>query len=660
MAKKGTTIANAYVNLIPSAEGFSSKVEKAISEGTEAGGKKASAGLSNLASGFAMGIGQAAFQTVEALGSKVVDVAKSAIGSYKDYEQLIGGTETLFGNAAKYVEDYANIAFKTAGLSTNEYLETLNGMAAALNQSTGSVWQSARLGNQAVIDMADNANKMGTSMEMIQNAYNGFSKQNYTMLDNLKLGYGGTKKEMARLLEDATKLSGIEYDIESYADIVSAIHVIQEEMGIAGTTSLEATETIEGSLNMVKSAWENLIAGLGKDDADLGNLIDKLLNSIFGTDKEKGFLDNLLPRVETIISGINEFTVQLSSRLPGIAAELLPQLTTMLLSMVTNSINSLNDNLDSMVASFQTIVENIIDTAITLVSSVIQMMPSIIEMAINIIVTLANALAENIPELIPTIIEIVEAIIDVIIDNLPMIIDAASDIINALTEGIIESLPDISLAINKINYQIIATFLSLIPQLFELAAEFIWTLLGSMAEAIGEMLTADFWSEALGDIVHSFTDIDWPGIGMECLEGIAAGFEANWEKIKGAAKKAADGIKGIFTGELDIHSPSKVFEGYGQMIDEGLAIGIDSGMGVTASKELADNAMQNFSTSFDGNIALNGSEDKRIEELLIEQNDLLWQILNKNYGRTDNEIFKSVRKSANEFYKATGSMAFGG
>ena len=662
MAKKGTTVANAYVNLIPSAEGFSSKVEKAISEGTEAGGKKASAGLSNLASGFAMGIGQAAFNTVEALGSKVVDVAKSAITSYKDYEQLIGGTETLFGNAAKYVEDYANVAFKTAGLSTNEYLETLNGMAAALNQSTGSIWQSARLGNQAVIDMADNANKMGTSMEMIQNAYNGFSKQNYTMLDNLKLGYGGTKQEMQRLLEDATKLSGIEYDINSYADIVSAIHVIQEEMGIAGTTSKEATETIEGSLNMVKSAWDNLIAGLGKDDADLGNLIDKLLNSIFGTDKEKGFLDNLLPRVETIISGINEFTVQLSSRLPGIAAELLPQLTTMLLSMVTNSINSLNDNLDEMVASFQTIIENIIDTAITLVSSVIKMMPSIIEMAVNIIVTLANALAENIPELIPTIIEIVEEIIDVIIDNLPMIIDAASDIINALTEGIIESLPDISLAINKINYQIIATFLSLIPQLFELAAEFIWTLLGSMATAIGEMLTADFWSEALGDIVHSFTDIDWGGIGMQCLEGIAAGFEANWEKVKNAAKKAADGIKGIFTGELDIHSPSRVFKNYGQMIDEGLAIGIDSGMGIAATKDLADNAMHNFTTSIDGNISVNGSNtsERQMIELLSEQNDLLWQILNKNYGRSDNEIFRTVRKQALEYNKTTGNLAFGG
>lgn len=600
MAKKGSTVANAYVNLIPSAEGFSSGVEKAISEGTQAGSKKASAGLSNLASGFAMGVGQAAFQAVEALSGKILELGQTAIGSYKDYEQLIGGTETLFGTASKYVEDYANAAYKSAGLSTNEYLETVNGMAAALNQSTGSVWESAKLGNQAVIDMADNANKMGTTMELIQNAYNGFSKQNYTMLDNLKLGYGGTKKEMQRLLDDATKLSGIEYDIENYADIVNAIHVIQEEMGIAGTTQLEATETIEGSLNMVKSAWDNLIAGLGKDDADLGNLIDKLLNSIFGTDKEKGFLDNLLPRVETIVSGLDQFAIELTSRLPGVVADLLPQLSSLLLNMVTNSINSLNENLPEMITSFEAIFENIISTAITLVSSVIQMLPSILEMAINIIVAIANGLAENIPTLIPTIIEIIEEILDVILDNLPMIIDAAGEIINALIEGFIDCLPDISLAINKIVYQITATFISLLPQIIEVAVKIIWTLIGSMATAIGEMLSADFWNEALNDIIYSFTDIDWKGIGMQCLEGIAQGFEQNFEKVKGAVTNIAQGIKGIFTGELEIHSPSKIFEDYGQMIDEGLAIGISSGVSIDATEELAEDVSSNFNPSVEG------------------------------------------------------------
>lgn len=595
MSKKA--VADAYVNLIPSAEGFQDGIEKAINEGTSKGSKSAIGMLSNLGTGFAMGIGQAAFGAVSELSSKVVEVAQSSINSYKEYEQLIGGTETLFGNAANYVEEYADAAFKSAGLSANEYLNTVNGMAAALNQATGSEWQSARLANQAVIDMADNANKMGTSMEMIQNAYNGFSKQNFTMLDNLKLGYGGTKQEMERLLEDAEKLSGVEYNMDSYADIVSAIHVIQQEMGIAGTTQKEATETIEGSLNMVKSAWDNLIAGLGKDDADLGGLIDKLLNSVFGTDSDKGFLDNLLPRIETVVGGVQEFATQLITRLPGIAEEMLPVLSNMLLNMVNNSIEALSNNLDSIIESLQSVFENIITTAITLVTAVIQMLPSILDMALSIIIALANGLVESIPTLIPTIIDVVLTIVDVILDNLPLILNAAVDIILALAEGIIENLPQISLAINKVMYQIIATIVSMLPQIIEIAVKIVFTLIGSMAKAIAEFISSDFWNDALNDIIYSFTDIDWAGIGMNCLEGIAAGFDKGMTKLAESVVKIVDNVKNLFTSGFDIHSPSKLFENYGEMIDEGLAIGMNSGKSVTATQRLSEEVIDNFNPS---------------------------------------------------------------
>ena len=593
MSKKA--VADAYVNLIPSAEGFQDGIEKAINEGTSKGSKSAIGMLSNLGTGFAMGIGQAAFGAVSELSSKVVEVAQSSINSYKEYEQLIGGTETLFGNAANYVEDYADAAFKSAGLSANEYLNTVNGMAAALNQSTGSEWQSARLANQAVIDMADNANKMGTSMEM--NAYNGFSKQNFTMLDNLKLGYGGTKQEMERLLEDAEKLSGVEYNMDSYADIVSAIHVIQQEMGIAGTTQKEATETIEGSLNMVKSAWDNLIAGLGKDDADLGGLIDKLLNSVFGTDSDKGFLDNLLPRIETVVGGVQEFATQLITRLPGIAEEMLPVLSNMLLNMVNNSIEALSNNLDSIIESLQSVFENIITTAISLVTAVIQMLPNILDMALSIIIALANGLVESIPTLIPTIIDVVLTIVDVILDNLPLILNAAVDIILALAEGIIENLPQISLAINKVMYQIIATIVSMLPQIIEIAVKIVFTLIGSMAKAIADFISSDFWNEALNDIIYSFTDIDWAGIGMSCLEGMAEGFDKGMTKLAESAIKIVDNVKGLFTSGFDIHSPSKLFENYGEMIDEGLAIGMNSGKSVRATQRLSDDVVDNFNPS---------------------------------------------------------------
>ena len=542
MGKKGSAIADAYVNLIPSAEGFSAGIENAINEGTRGGSKSAIGMLSNLGMGFAQGIGQAAFGAVTELGSKAVEVAQQAIGSYAEYEQLIGGVETLFGPAAQYVEDYADAAFKSAGISANKYMETVNSMAAALNQATGSEWQSAKLANQAVIDMSDNANKMGTNMEAIQNAYNGFSKQNYTMLDNLKLGYGGTKQEMERLLEDATKLSGVEYNMESYADIVQAIHVIQEEMGIAGTTATEATETIDGSLKMVKASWENLIAGLGKEDADLGGLMDQLLNSIFGTDTEKGFLDNLLPRIEQVIGGVQEFATQMIERLPGIAAELLPQLSKMLLSMVSSSIESLSNNLPQMIESFESIFENVITTAISLLSSALTMLPDFLNMALSIIVTIAQGLVEEIPVLIPTLIEVVTTIVDVILDNLPLILDAAGEILDALIEGILDNTPELMLAFTEIFYQVMATLISLLPQLLAILVEVSGTLIGSLAKAISEMLTVEFWFNVFDSITSAFTDIDWVGIGKDCIKRIADGVVDEINSIIEAISTVADSI----------------------------------------------------------------------------------------------------------------------
>lgn len=542
MGKKGSAIADAYVNLIPSAEGFSAGIENAINEGTRGGSKSAIGMLSNLGMGFAQGIGQAAFGAVTELGSKAVEVAQQAIGSYAEYEQLIGGVETLFGPAAQYVEDYADAAFKSAGISANKYMETVNSMAAALNQATGSEWQSAKLANQAVIDMSDNANKMGTNMEAIQNAYNGFSKQNYTMLDNLKLGYGGTKQEMERLLEDATKLSGVEYNMESYADIVQAIHVIQEEMGIAGTTATEATETIDGSLKMVKASWENLIAGLGKEDADLGGLMDQLLNSIFGTDTEKGFLDNLLPRIEQVIGGVQEFATQMIERLPGIAAELLPQLSKMLLSMVSSSIESLSNNLPQMIESFESIFENVITTAISLVSSALTMLPDLLNMALSIIVTIAQGLVEEIPVLIPTLIEVVTTIVDVILDNLPLILDAAGEILDALIEGILDNTPELMLAFTEIFYQVMATLISLLPQLLAILVEVSGTLIGSLAKAISDMLTVEFWFNVFDSITSAFTDIDWVGIGKDCIKRIADGVVDEINSIIEAISTVADSI----------------------------------------------------------------------------------------------------------------------
>lgn len=251
----------------------------------------------------------------------------SAVSAYADYEQLVGGIETLFGAGGKSLEEYAasagqsteeanakyealmraqqammdnaSKAYETAGLSANEYMETVTGFSAALISSLGGdTVKAAEYADMALTDMSDNANKMGTDMESIQNAYQGFAKQNYTMLDNLKLGYGGTKEEMERLLADAEKISGIEYDISSYADIVDAIHVVQSEMGITGTTALEAATTVSGSANRMKAAWKNWLTGLGNSKADMADLTDKLFESM------ATWGDNVIPVVQQVLSSI--------------------------------------------------------------------------------------------------------------------------------------------------------------------------------------------------------------------------------------------------------------------------------------------------------------------------------------------------------------------
>lgn len=226
----------------------------------------------------------------------LVDLGKASVEAYAEYEQLVGGVETLFSKSADTVKQYAQDAYMTAGLSANEYMEQVTSFSASLLQSLGgNTAAAADYGNQAVIDMADNANKMGTAIESIQNAYQGFAKGNFTMLDNLKLGYGGTREEMQRLLEDAEKISGIHYDISSFADITQAIHTIQEEMGIAGTTAEEAGSTIQGSIGMVKAAWENLLTGLADPDADIDQLIENLLNSVTTA------AENIIPAITTFI-----------------------------------------------------------------------------------------------------------------------------------------------------------------------------------------------------------------------------------------------------------------------------------------------------------------------------------------------------------------------
>ena len=359
---------------------------------------------------------------MKTVGSALLDIGKSAIDSYANYEQLIGGVETLFKDSAGIVEGYANNAYKTAGLSANDYMETVTSFSASLLQSLNNdTAKSAEVADMAITDMSDNANKMGTDMSMIQNAYQGFAKQNYTMLDNLKLGYGGTKSEMERLLKDAQKISGVKYDISNLSDVYNAIHVIQGELGITGTTAKEASTTIQGSVASMKSAWSNLLTGVADDNADWGTLVNNFVDSVVTAG------DNLLPRIEIAVEGIGLLITD------GLAL-LLQNVVPMGMQLIQNLINGMANQLPDIIPSINGAMGMIIN-------GIVAMLPQILQMGIQIIVSLVQGIAQSLPTLIPQMVDAVVTMVDTLLDNIDLIIDAGIQLLIGLADGLIEALP---------------------------------------------------------------------------------------------------------------------------------------------------------------------------------------------------------------------------
>lgn len=326
--------------------------------------------------------GQAIVAGVKAVAGAVKNIGEAAIQSYGEYEQLVGGVETLFKSSADTVMQYAANAYQTAGMSANEYMTTVTAFSASLLQSMGGDTDAAaEKANLAITDMSDNANKMGTDMQSIQNAYQGFAKQNYTMLDNLKLGYGGTKEEMQRLLDDANALNAAQgnytnYTISSYADIVDAIHTVQTEMGITGTTQLEASTTIQGSIASMKAAYDNFITGLGDENADMAELTTNLLGSTVTV------AENLLPVVEKILENIGvvvqEKGPEMIEKFVGYAVEKLPQVIELGMKMVLAIVSGLADNLPQ-------IVRSVLDMMATIVKTFVSSLPDIVDVGKQIV-----------------------------------------------------------------------------------------------------------------------------------------------------------------------------------------------------------------------------------------------------------------------------------
>ena len=455
------SIAKAYVQVIPSAEGIKGKLTNVFNGEMPSAGQSAGGIFGSSLIGKIKGLIAAA-----GIGKMLADSLQAGAA----LQQSLGGIETLFKDSASTVIANAEQAYKTAGMSANQYMETVTGFSASLLQSLGGdTAAAASAADVALRDMADNANKMGTSMEAIQNAYQGFAKQNYTMLDNLKLGYGGTKTEMERLLADAQAISGIEYDISSYADVVEAIHVIQESMGVAGATAAEAEHTIEGSMNSMKAAIDNLIVGFGNADADIEQLCANVVDAF------QDVLTNITPIIENIISAL---PTALNALLETVV-ELLPTLLETIVDLFSQVLNTLLTLLPELIPV-------VIEAVLTIVNTLIENLPLLVEAAIQIVMSLVQGIATALPTLIPTAVQAVITIVQSLIDSLPMILDAALQLITGLADGLLAAIPVLIAALPEIILSIINFILDAIPQIIETGIQ----LLTSLVAALPEIITA--------------------------------------------------------------------------------------------------------------------------------------------------------------------------
>lgn len=526
------------------------------------------------------------------IGKAFVEVGKQAIDNYADYEQLIGGVETLFKDSASIVEGYANNAYKTAGLSANDYMETVTSFSASLLQSLNNdTAKSAEVADMAITDMSDNANKMGTDMSMIQSAYQGFAKQNYTMLDNLKLGYGGTKSEMERLLTDAQKISGIKYDISSFADITQAIHVMQEEMGITGTTAKEASTTIQGSVSSMKSAWSNLLTGVADDNADWGILVNNFVDSVVTA------ADNLLPRIETAVEGVGLL-------ITDVLGLLLDKLVPMGIQLIQNLITGISDQLPDIISS----VNNAISV---IISGLIDMLPQLLQIGIQIIVSLVQGIAQSLPTLIPQMVDAIIIMVDTLLDNIDLIIDAALILIISLAQGLIAALPKLVEKIPEIIDKLVVTLTN--PQMMEKIITTAGLLIGALArgliKAIPQLISSV--PKILSSIVQGLKNgfVMMAESGKNLVQGLWAGLTNNLDWIKNKIKGWVGNVTGFIKKLFGINSPSRLFR---DEIGTNLALGIGEGFSDTmddVTQEMANAIPTEFDTTINSKIGSNSYQN---------------------------------------------------
>ena len=584
-----TELAKAYVQIVPSAKGIKNSISKEL--GGEANSAGASAG-SRIVSGIKKAIATAAIG--KAIASTITEGA--------ELEQSIGGIETLFKESAGKVKEYAANAYRTAGMSANEYMQLTTSFSASLLQSlAGDTQKAADVSNMAMTDMSDNANKMGTSMEDIKNAYQGFAKQNYTMLDNLKLGYGGTKTEMERLLADAQKISGVKYDINNLSDVYNAIHVIQGELDITGTTAKEAASTLSGSFDSMKAAFKNVIGQIA-----LGMDIKPALRDLAETTTTYLF-DNLLPAVGNILTGIPdmlegvgtmivrsmniaannedqitqqgiEFVSQLATAIISNAPYLIEaawNLLTSFRSAILNTdwisvgeslINNIRSGLSVAAGEILGSDSNIVDS---ILNSIRESLPKVLDSRSEIITSLANGILQNIPSIITIAGTIIFEFISGITPMIPMILESGAQILLELVNGIISNLPEIAEAAVSVISNFGSYISSNLPYILQTGIEIIGKLGAGLILAIPDLVSKI--PQIITSIKNTFSNANWKEIGLNIIRGISNGIKNAAGQLWEAAKRVLGDFKDKILEMFGIHSPSTWGEWVAEMIDVGMA-----------------------------------------------------------------------------------------
>ena len=479
------------------------------------------------------------------LGKATVEFGKTVVTSFADFEQLEGGVKKLFGDDYQTVLKNAQNGFKTAGLSANEYMETVTSFSASLiNSLGGDTAEAAKLADRAIQDMSDNANTFGTDMQSIQNAYQGFAKGQFTMLDNLKLGYGGTKTEMERLILDAEKLNTsftAQRDANgnlalSFDDIVRAIGIVQDNMNITGTTSREASATIAGSIDSMQSAWQNFVTGIGTADADIDLLLGNVVTSFQNT------VNNVLPVVERLIDYI-----------PGIFAAAMPILESMAPDLVNTAIDLFQALLDGFISMLPTITPVAVDIIVRIVDALVKNLPALIDAGIQLIIALINGLIEALPQLISYAPQIISTLVKAIINNLPALINAGIQLIKALAEGIASMASQLPQIILEVLFAIRDTFgegakaavtwgkdmMIAFGNGIAEAASHVWENVKGVARGVKKIIGFSEPDEGPLSDFHTYAP--------DMMRNFADGIRKNTHLVTEAASQAAQGVSGAMS-----------------------------------------------------------------------------------------------------------------